>query len=396
MASEVEPEISAVADIVKAAPPPQRFVGLDALRGIAALVVVILHYNLVVWPEIETSTFIGKSDSYLAVDFFIILSGFVLAHAFFDKPGFDLWDFTKKRLFRFWPLHIVTLLATLTVMVAAHQSFDLRGVILNTLLMHNVGIGHWGLAFNVPSWSLSVELAVNLIVGAFVVFAPKRIEGLLLAGLAVLGGSVLLAWHHDLNVHRDNAFHFLNLGLMRGCLSFPLGILIYRFYRAHQESFARASVLRNWLTGMLLVCFVASFYLPGGTRRDFLLIPAYALVVLAMAAPGSFWTGLLSRLRFLGNISFSLYLVHFVILRIMALVRPWPHGYIGGLFLALTVSVAAAWVTHQAFEQPVYVWLTAHWCKRGEGARLPDIALARLKSAKRRAAAWLPLPKQPN
>jgi len=86
---------------------------LDSWRGIAALLVAIFHLN--VYSAIYPLDFIR--NAYLFVDFFFVLSGFVITHSYAGRLGTleDLGSFAVKRLGRLWPLHVVVLLAFVAV-----------------------------------------------------------------------------------------------------------------------------------------------------------------------------------------------------------------------------------------------------------------------------------------
>lgn len=348
-----------------------RFILLDALRGVAAVVVVILHYNMVVWPDHWQERYLGHSGGYLAVDFFIILSGFVISHAYFERPGLDLWDFFKRRMFRFWPLHMVTLCAVALLMLASHEWMTWLGFLTNTTLLHNIGVGHYGLAFNVPSWSLSVELVVNMVVGAMILAAPQRwLNSLFIAAMGAVCGGIVLIGHHNLNAIEENVLGVVNLGMMRGMMDFCIGILTYRFFTSRKVQLARMTEARPLLIGALLIVFLASFYLPAKHVTDFLWLPVYVLIVLLMAQPGTVWMRRLAWLRPLGEISFALYLVHFGVEKIVAMIHPAWMTYISGMAITVGVSVGLACVAHKYFEMPIYNKLVARWCRNASNKRL--------------------------
>lgn len=80
-----------------------RFYVLDSFRGISAICVVMVHLSLS--GSITELSFI--KSSYYFVDFFFILSGFVLTHAYKNKKHINFKDFLKARFFRIYPLHLV-------------------------------------------------------------------------------------------------------------------------------------------------------------------------------------------------------------------------------------------------------------------------------------------------
>ena len=94
---------------------------LDGLRGLAALSVMIGHIR---WPSAIAGLPPFHNIS-LWVDFFFVLSGFVIAHAYFEKisSGLSVATFMGRRLARLYPLHLITLLAALAYEIIKYQSF---------------------------------------------------------------------------------------------------------------------------------------------------------------------------------------------------------------------------------------------------------------------------------
>src|SRR5882762_2255844 len=136
--------------------PAERFVQLDALRFFFAVIVVLVH----------TIGFkLTLIHGGFAVDFFFILSGFVLSHALICRPV-PAAEFAWARLARLYPLHLVTLawlVCLLAGMLANPPSHLLASLGLNLVLFQ----GAWGLdvkAWNFPSWSISVEFLINLLI----------------------------------------------------------------------------------------------------------------------------------------------------------------------------------------------------------------------------------------
>ena len=80
-----------------------KFLGLDGMRGVAALFVVLLH-STPYWG------FAPLQRSYLAVDLFFALSGFVIAHAYerrFENLSMNAWSFTVTRVIRLYPMYVI-------------------------------------------------------------------------------------------------------------------------------------------------------------------------------------------------------------------------------------------------------------------------------------------------
>ena len=156
--------------LTSAAPPAaskMRGGALDALRFVAALFVVVFHFGDTAPISLQSMHgFLGRG--YLATDFFLILSGFVLAKAYgagVASGKVSLGRFWLKRFARCYPTHVITL-AILVVMVLTAGAlgmqatnagrFDLAGLPAQIFLLHAFGLGggHW----NIPSWTISTLL----------------------------------------------------------------------------------------------------------------------------------------------------------------------------------------------------------------------------------------------
>ena len=152
-----------------------RFKALDGLRGLCALTVALLHlYNHM---QIAPPRFIG--NSFALVDFFFVLSGFVLAHAFFEDLAANGEGglFMLRRIGRLYPLHFFMLMLFLAIEIAKYIGLAPRrdhggapfaaettpaSLASNLLLMQSLGL-HDKVSWNFPSWSISVEFYVNLL-----------------------------------------------------------------------------------------------------------------------------------------------------------------------------------------------------------------------------------------
>lgn len=177
---------------------------LDALRFVAALFVVVFHFGDEAPVALQSMhTFLGRG--YLATDFFLMLSGFVLAKAYGDAVAsgrISLGRFWSKRFVRCYPTHIITL-AALAAMVALgallgfsaeHDGrFDWSGLPAQIFLLHAFGLGggHW----NIPSWTISTLLicyAFFPILWRFMLRIERPAAALGL-GLGILVGADLFA-----------------------------------------------------------------------------------------------------------------------------------------------------------------------------------------------------------
>lgn len=333
----------------------ERFVALDGLRGAAALIVAIGHYA-------------GGFPAYLAVDFFLVLSGFVLAYRYLHSGRTGFAEFIIARLARLYPLHLLTLLVFAGVFVLRFrelpQYVDGTGYTfaLNLLLLQNVGLASAELTWNAPSWSISVEFWVNVL---FFAFVSTRTPTWLLLLVSVLCFGLIAIETGALAVSLPNYCDVLNSGIVRGVASFLLGVVAYRVH-ASARSVGGWKSVRGW-RAMSLAAAAALMLVPrpGMEWMDFLAPPIFfATVVLFSARQGtaSPWS---KRAAYLGEISYSIYLIHYPLVQLMRFAieiikhKRWDDGWgqiVVDPFLGLVPYLAAVLLLshflYRSFEVP--------------------------------------------
>lgn len=168
-----------------ATPLPRDIPALTSLRFFASLFVLLLHSRAILPPAVHDYTSIVVRGG-LSVDFFMILSGFILSHAYFgsiERGSFDNVQFFWKRLGRIYPLHLMTLAAYVVLICAypALQAFAENGEVyaLKYVPLHVLLVQDWGgfiqLSLNYPTWSLSAEWFAYLLF-PFAVLAVLRLR----------------------------------------------------------------------------------------------------------------------------------------------------------------------------------------------------------------------------
>lgn len=328
-----------------------QFTALDALRGSAAIAVVFFHF-FIDWA------------GYLAVDFFFVLSGFILSHGYLYGERRVGWrSFLVHRFARLYPLHVYALLVyvALVYVIERHWPVYPDGTaftfVQHLLLLNNVGLNPHGLTFNEPSWSISTEMVVNLLFFALVTTgtASWAMALVALAGLSLIGVET-----GHLDVHYQNYFSWLNAGLVRCASSFLLGVLTYRLYlsmRARTPGSGVTWSLMEWGSLAVVVAFVVC-RAAKNSPLDLAMPFVFVAVVLVFALERGWVSSQLGRLAYFGKISYSLYLNQFAILY---LVRHVLHDR--GVPLTLTVYLALVWAySHFTFkwvEQPARFALRA-------------------------------------
>src|ERR1700761_1133724 len=221
-----------------------RFRILDSWRGMAALLVALFHLNLV--SPLYSLDFVR--NGYLFVDFFFVLSGFVITHGYADRLGTleGVGAFTFKRFKRLWPLHVIVLMVFVlvesakAVAAARGASFytpPFTGATASSAVMLNMVFGQ-AMGFtdhstwNIPSWSIAAEFWTYLVFASALCLASTRLsrvrfaaEGLLAVMLVGSVGILVSRSQHG----QDATF---DLGLFRCLYGFLVGHFVYRLWQA--------------------------------------------------------------------------------------------------------------------------------------------------------------------
>lgn len=314
-----------------------RLPGLDALRAVAALCVVVMHTSAI-WPGAPRT----MGPAYLAVDFFFLLSGFVMARTYegrMTSGRIGVRDFMTMRYRRLWPTMAIGAALSLPFLwrdVSAPERF--LGAALPNLFMLPTFVTRELFSLNTPAWSIFFELIANLVHVVVLHRLSQRALGMLVAlfGLAVAACGILYG-DLDLGSQAENMVG----GFARVGFSYGLGLLIWRRYR-DKPPLPVPPLLA--LAAMPVLFAGVTIWKLEGWGFDF----GFVLV----GGPLLLWGGLTlaqnagQRLQALcmaaGALSFPLYAVHYPVLlaaEAAGLARGW------GPFAAVLVAGLVAWVT---------------------------------------------------
>jgi peptidoglycan/LPS O-acetylase OafA/YrhL len=292
-----------------------RFEALDGWRGICACFVVLYHVHA--YSPIHGWSLVR--NAYLFVDFFFVLSGFVISWNYGSRLG--SWPAVQRflvlRLGRVYPLHLFMLLC----FVAWETARLLLGnqgetppftggarpiaVLSNLFLVQSLNI-HDGLTWNGPSWSISTEFWAYVIFAAVSLWFGMRNWILLLAAVAL---PLLLYRLSDTGM--DTTYEW---GLLRCVLGFALGVACQRIHNLRPPSTAGAHSGAMTVLELLAVGGVVAFVARADTSDWSFLAPfVFALAVLVFAAEGGAASRVLRLplMKWLGKLSYSIYLTHF-------------------------------------------------------------------------------------
>lgn len=321
----------------------KRLHALDALRGLAAVLVMIGHIR----QSADASWYTGMTG--LCVDFFLMLSGYVMARSYEDRlrgqteHRIGAGTFLAKRFVRLWPVAATgVMLAVLLEVLRGAFGMESVGVAATALLFLpwlSLGPGQsWLFPLNGPRWSLFAELAINWFHAAAL---ARRSTGQML-GLIALCGVPLIAISTMLGdwPHAGKAPEFVG-GMLRLLIAYLIGVVLFRHFRDRR-------VLKMSLSGLCMV-LVAAVYLGGlvhpplfGALFLFALCPLMVAGGAGLAVPerAERWCAAA------GTVSFPLYAVH-VPLSEIALFAGIPDAAVLGLALVLTAAVIAVLALRQ-------------------------------------------------
>lgn len=312
---------------------------LDGLRGVAALMVIWYHiFEGYAFAEVSNSAGSGMIETfnhgYLAVDFFFILSGFVIGYAYDDRWGksMTMKNFFKRRLIRLHPMVIMgAVLGAVTFYLQGCVQWDGTHVAISMVMLSLLctiffipampGVGYEvrgnGEMFplNGPCWSLFFEYIGNILYALFIRRLSNRaltvlvvLLGIALALFAVFNisgyGNIGVGWTLD-------GVNFLG-GSLRMLFPFSLGMLLSRNFKPVRLKGA------FWICAIVLIALFSVPYLEGA--EPFCVNGAYEAFCVIIAFPILVWLGAsgittdkksTAICKFLGDISYPIYVVHY-------------------------------------------------------------------------------------
>lgn len=350
---------------------------LDALRGVAAVMVVIFHLF-----EANATSHLDQilNHGYLAVDFFFVLSGFVIGYAYDDRWNkLTIGNFFKRRLIRLHPMIIIGMV------IGAICFYFQDGVlwpqisevpVWKMLLVMLIGftlipvplsmdIRGWGEMhpLNGPGWTLFFEYLANILYALIL----RRLSNTVLAVLAFIAGAALIhmgvtsplgdiigGWSIEPTQFR--------IGLTRLMYPFLAGLLLSRITKPTyiKHAFALCSFMIIVLLAMPRIGGSEQLWMNG--LYDSLTVIFLFPLIVYLGASGEVKEGGTSRLcKFLGDISYPIYITHYPLIYIymdwvatnkIPLSEAWPIG-----LLVLFLCIALAYASLKFWDEPARKWL---------------------------------------
>jgi peptidoglycan/LPS O-acetylase OafA/YrhL len=346
---------------------PHVFTTLDGLRGVAAVAVIQAHlggcFNGYALPHVG-----------LAVDFFFMLSGFVITYAYQEKldAGWATWSFLRVRVIRLYPLYLLGMLSG-TAYIAWQAGYGKIHVDVATTLyltkcfilalfllpappqLHAQG----GVMFPllIPAWSLFFEVVMNGLHGLLLRRrASRSVLAAMLICLAVwAGGSLHFGIIYVGMVTREMIF-----GLARAGCSYLLGCLLLRAWRSKR---ARLKAPPAVCAAALLCVLFLPYSSPQPVVLDFALVLLVFPAILWAGASATAGVRVTRVAAMLGSASYAVYMLHLPLGDLMGKVwmralhhpmeadRPWSGLVLVGILFPLTL-----WLD-RVYDMPVRGWL---------------------------------------
>lgn len=291
----------------------QRFLVLDSFRGISAICVVVFHMQII-GSITELNFFRGSS---LFVEFFFVLSGFVLAHTYSYKE-ISFKKFIINRTFRLYPLHLfmffVFVFLELSKLIAFKYGFlfnnlpftegkALKEIIPNLLFLQSWLPGFIPESWNSPSWSLSVEYYMYIIF-FFTLFIKSNFRYIIIFSISFISFFIII-----------NNFNIMN-EVVRGFSCFFAGTLTYLIYKKFQKKIEEVNSNIFSLIEVLLIFLI--IYIISYTQEYKAIYGSivFLMIVFFFAFEKGFISKILklSFFQLLGNLSYSIYMTHVAIL----------------------------------------------------------------------------------
>jgi peptidoglycan/LPS O-acetylase OafA/YrhL len=349
---------------------------LDGLRGVAAITVVCFH----LFEAYATSHLDQRiNHGYLAVDFFFILSGFVVGYAYDDRwKTMTIKNFIKRRVIRLHPMVIIgAIIGAILFYFQGCATWDVSKVSVPTLLVATVlnaflipatpgfeirGVGEM-FPLNGPSWSLFFEYIGTILYALLIRKLPTRALALMVL-LTGCGLASFAIWgpYGDICVGFSLTEENIIGGTLRMLFSFSAGLLLSRVFKP-------INVKGAFWTGSLAIIIFSAIPRIGGSDNlwmnglyDTLCCAIVFPLLVYLGASGKTTDETTTRLcKFLGDISYPLYMVHYPFIYVYyAWVKNknliFTQSLPGASALVIT-SILLAYVCLKLYDEPVRKFL---------------------------------------
>ena len=358
---------------------------LTPLRGFAALMVVVFHFEEVIGRFVNAADSMFIRKGYLMVDLFFVMSGFIIFHVYNEEfrntiQRYSFRRFLIARFARIYPLHFfMILVATLLIFIkGVSPVFNPAAIPTHLFLLQSFGI-HKIFTLNVPSWSISAEWWAYIIFPVTVLWFHKKKWLTIICCVVFIITAYLLIMYW---LPRTNPFNpaapvphnldsTFDYGFLRGLAGFITGMMLYMLYQLRIIKDIFSSDIAS------AFCFVAVLAAMHLGINDACHIPLFSLLILAFACNNGYITKICnSRVpQFLGDISYSIYMTQLVILFFVPAIiaasgitiptiADKTFAFSTGIlycFIILGLCIAFSSLTYYKLEMPLRKWINKKW-----------------------------------
>lgn len=301
-----------------------RLNALTSLRFFAAMGVFLHHFHFFE----HTNSALGKLiysifyEGFIGVTFFYVLSGFIISYSYDQhkkRGSYKVKDFLRNRVSRLYPTHLLTLLIACVVYLnwQSFISLDFKSLLANALLVQSaVADQNYYFGFNGVSWSVSTEMFFYV---SFIFLVTLNNIQLIVVGSALLAAIVFHLVGIDHSSKYIGWMFYINPAFR--VIDFIVGMLLFKIYSSGKINigYAKGTVLEILsLLSLVAFAFVGVKYIPMTWRFDiYYLIPMSAMVFIFALGSGAISKAIsIKPLVLLGEASFSLYMIHQIIINI--------------------------------------------------------------------------------
>jgi peptidoglycan/LPS O-acetylase OafA/YrhL len=359
---------------------------LTSLRIVFAIMVFLSHLQFfpktdVLFTKVYKSIFY---EGYLGVSFFFILSGFVLSLSYkkrFSESKISYRDYLIARIARIYPLHILTLLISVPLMLP-YLKVSILGfcakLVTNLLLLQSwIPNSEFYFSFNAPSWSISDEFFFYLIFPFLILLArPKKILPIAVLILVPIGVYLIPETIHHKFFYVNPIFRMFD---------FFIGILVHRVYEKNifkPTSKVTATCQELFAIGIFIVFFFYHKHIPQGYRFScYYWIPMTIVILTFSYAHGSLSKVLSNRWLVLGGeISFGFYMIHQLVIKYMVYLNSKLKIISNNYVLSLMVfflAIVASYFLYKLYEIPLNRYIKEIGLKKGTKVdKLDNVSMA--------------------
>lgn len=378
---------------------PYRYDILDGLRGVAAIMVVIFHLSEAFSYD---PVYKHLNHGYLCVDFFFVLSGFVIGYAYEGKMRNGLmsrWDFLKARLIRLQPMVLFGIVFGAALFFFQECNYYagignasiwyvLQNMVMSFFMIpvtpeFNVRANEEMFVLNIPQWSMVFEYIANIMFCLFVYKLGRKglmvlvgVFALMLADSALSLNLFGMLQPHDypcsLNAGWSLTSEQFYIGVARVGYSFFVGLLLFRLLAKKSDIEPKTTRIPVFAICSLIIIGIVCVDQIGGYEHP-LYDGIFNLFCVGVLCPLTVWLGsrrivLSQRTRnacdFLGRLSYPLYLAHYPLLYMFFMWMDTHHDASFGKLAFMSsatffMCLGAAYAALKLWDEPVRKWLTS-------------------------------------